>query len=281
MPWSSGDLAGIVALRNAGLGTIPIWVVTAAETDGVEVTFGALEPEGNDIGFALQITGPATVHELRVEAYADGEEATVRNGPAHPDGTTANLEVVAPWGADVEVLVRAVDAAGTYLSTSHTGFTLPATPEAPETPDAPEAPAGLGEGAVEMSGTFAGTELFTFTADPDCEIDQTLDATLAIGGGTTWSLTATYCGSMSEGAERVTAEGVFTLTTPGGDTLSGRLVADTELATSSGPFTLEIAAGTGAYAGATGSCTLDSRLVEDPPPESQAREGTVTCEVSR
>ena len=42
--------------------------ILVAETDGVEVTFGALEPEGNDIGFALQITGPATVHELRVEA---------------------------------------------------------------------------------------------------------------------------------------------------------------------------------------------------------------------
>ena len=281
VPWSSVDLTGVVALRNAGVATIPIWVVTGAETDGVQVTFGALESAGTDIGFALHVTGPATGHELRVEAFADGEEAMVRNGPAHPDGTTANLEVVAPWGADVEVLVRAVDATGDYLSTSHTGFTLPATPEAPEAPDAPADPGLVGEGAVEMSGTFAGTELFTFTADPDCEIDHSLDATLTIGDSTTWSLTATYCGSMSEGAERVTAEGVFTLTTPGGDTLSGRLLADTELATSSGPFTLEVAEGTGAYAGATGSCTLDSRLIEDPPPDSQAREGTFSCEISR
>ena len=134
VPWSSGDLAGIVALRDAGLAGTPVWVVTGVETDGVQVTFGAPESAGDDIGFALHVTGPATGHELKVQAFADGEEAAVRNGPAHPDGTTADLEVVAPWGAEVAVLVRAVDAAGAYLSTSHTGFALPATPDGPADP---------------------------------------------------------------------------------------------------------------------------------------------------
>jgi Sigma-70 region 2 len=80
--------------------------------------------------------------------------------------------------------------------------------------------------------------------------------------GTTWAVHATYCG-VFEDSDRWRGTGPFTAVVgPTGDTLTGRLVSSAAVPTDGEPYTLEITGGTGAYDGATGSCTLDNHLVE-------------------
>jgi hypothetical protein len=297
VPWSFSDgegapaqLTGTISLRDEGTAQSPLWVVVGARTDGLSV--GGFRGDHDSLQFTVEASGPVAEHSLSVRVGVDGEFRSVGaealpQGSSDPDpaagelvtlGADGRMTVVVPAGADaeVEILVRAVG--GTFMSTSHVGLELPTivvapAPEAPEalepvptevppvddpTP-APEVPAGAR--AVQVSGNFQGVASYTVGAG-DCDLDHVLDSTFTLTDGTTWAVHATYCG-VFEGSDRWRGTGAFTAVVgPTGDTLTGRLVSSAAVPTDGEPYTLEITGGTGAYDGATGSCTLDNHLVE-------------------
>jgi hypothetical protein len=312
VPWTFSDdgappaFTGTVHLRDAGTAGSPLWVVVGAETEGVSV--GDFRGEANSLQFTVAVSGPLADSNLSVRVGVDGGYVSVAGDPlpqGAPDPDLSSGEIVAPGedgrmtflvpaggDADVEILVRAVG--GTFLTTSHVGLALPAAPVAPA--PAPESPGAAGPappaaapvddpapapdvpGAVQVSGTFQGMATYTVSTG-DCDLDHVLDSTFTLTDGTTWSVHATYCG-VFESTDRWRGTGVFTaIVSPTGDTLTGRLVSSAALPTDGEPYTLDITGGTGAYDGATGTCTLDNHLVETGA-GTQSQSGDFACAIT-
>ena len=133
-------------------------------------------------------------------------------------------------------------------------------------------------GAVQVSGTFQGLATYTVSTR-DCDLDHVLDSTFTLTDGTTWSVHADLLRRV-RGHRPLAGTGVFTaIVSPTGDTLTGRLVSSAALPTDGEPYTLEITGGTGAYDGATGTCTLDNHLVETGA-GTQSRSGDFACAIT-
>jgi hypothetical protein len=79
------------------------------------------------------------------------------------------------------------------------------------------------------------------------------------GHGAVWAYHADYCGDV-EGSQWH-GDGTFSLTSPGGDSLTGTLsVGSLTMGTAGSPRLVAITGGSGAWAGATGSCLIDETV---------------------
>ena len=131
-------------------------------------------------------------------------------------------------------------------------------------------------GSMHVEGSYSGTESFGPTTGRCPDLDHELGATLTLTDGTVWELDSSYCGTLA--GDDWTGLGQFSLTTSSGDTLIGPLTSTATLPTDGEPFTLQINNGTGAYAGALGSCILDNHV--RPLGEGlQEQSGTFTCDI--
>ncbi len=129
---------------------------------------------------------------------------------------------------------------------------------------------------MHVEGSYSGTESFGPTTGRCPDLDHELGATFTLTDGTVWELDSSYCGTLV--GDDWTGLGQFSLTTPSGDTLIGPLTSTATLPTDGEPFTLQINSGTGAYAGAAGSCILDNHV--RPLGEGlQEQSGTFTCDI--
>jgi hypothetical protein len=178
-----------------------------------------------------------------------------------------------------------VDAADSGPTTTLAGTPTTSAPDAADDAPGPggtastvQPPAPLpADAPVQAAGTFTGHEEFRIGTGECVEVTHDLDATFSLDDGTTWELHVDYCGR-HEG-ETWYGVGPFTLTVPGGDTITGTMDSMAPEGTDGEPYELVVTGGTGAYAGSTGSCQLDNHL-SDRGLASQSHEGTFTCGIT-
>ena len=142
-----------------------------------------------------------------------------------------------------------------------------------------EAPASPEAGSLVVSGRYEGTDSYVLSDGDPCDIEHDDQVTLTLDDGTTWQLDHQQCGLTLPG-DRWSATGTFTITLPGGDSLTGTNSQEPiQLPTTGEPFRLDIEGGTGDLAGATGWCDLDNHL-RNQSLGSQEMYGDFTCEVA-
>jgi hypothetical protein len=174
---------------------------------------------------------------------------------------------------DLEPSTTTVVGESTTTSTSTTSTTSTTTTTAPRYP-APAAPK-----TWHLEGTHQAREHFAF-GQPRCPVlTHDLAGTMTMRDGAVWQLTETYCGILEPGPTWV-GHGTFVLAAPDGSTLTGTFGNSAHLPTEGVPYQLDIHAGTGTYAGATGTCAVDNHLYQ-PEFGVQDQWGTFTCEVAR
>jgi hypothetical protein len=143
------------------------------------------------------------------------------------------------------------------------------TTEPPPTTTAPASTVlSLRGSYVVGSVPYAGTETC-----PD--MAGGLEGTIAMEDGSTWTRSEHTCFSIRDDVFR--GEGTFTLGAPDGSTLTGTSLSIAELPTNGVPYSLEITGGTGAYAGAEGTCDLTVNIVHGSGTLHQRQEGVITC----
>jgi hypothetical protein len=184
---------------------------------------------------------------------------------------------------DLAAGLEAVDAA-TWFALQDRGETAGETPgdttggPAATTADGPVAGEPV-PGARQLSGTYSGTEHYALVGG-DCGVRSILEAEFTLTDGAAWAYHADYCGQIDGSNDWVsqTGDGAFTL--PDGSTLTvkmpfQRLPADTDGA----PYELTVTAGTGTFAGATGTCRLDNHLT-DLAFGTQQQDGSFVCDIT-
>lgn len=171
-----------------------------------------------------------------------------------------------------------------------TWFALQNTPEsespattataepADTTTEAGATAAPAGAEPLLFEGTYEGSDRYTLSSEGPCDLDHDDEATFTLTDGSTWQFRHEQCAQVV--GNIWSATGTFTFTLPDGATLSGTNVQDGVLLPTTGaPFDLDITDGSGRFAGATGSCTLDNH-VEETTLGQQELHGTFTCEVA-
>jgi hypothetical protein len=148
------------------------------------------------------------------------------------------------------------------------------------TTTAPSAyPAAPAPTAWHLEGKHQALEHFEF-GNPRCEVlAHDLAGTMTMTDGAVWHFTETYCGILEPGPLWV-GHGTFVLTAPDGATLTGTFGNSATLPSKGVPYELDIDAGTGTFAGATGTCAVDNHLFQ-PEFGVQDQWGTFTCDVTR
>jgi hypothetical protein len=161
----------------------------------------------------------------------------------------------------------------TTTSSSTTSTTTTTAPAA-----APEQPSTGTPTVWHLEGRHQAHEHFEF-GNPRCPVlTHDLAGTMRMTDGAVWQLTETYCGILEPGPTWV-GHGTFVLTAPDGSTLTGTFGNSATLPTRGVPYQLDIAAGTGTYVGATGTCDVDNHLFQ-PEFGEQDQWGTFTCDVT-
>ena len=129
-----------------------------------------------------------------------------------------------------------------------------------------------------VEGTYEGVEHYAPSSGRCPVLDHELDLRFELGEDRTWVYHSDYCGSI-EGS-LFTGAGTFTITVPGGATITGDFTESVELPTTGDPIELGITGGTKRFKRASGSCTLDNHLL---PRESGVQEhfGTFECDIDR
>jgi hypothetical protein len=109
-------------------------------------------------------------------------------------------------------------------------------------------------------------------------LDHRLHETFTLSDGTSWTFQSHYCGTID--AHGVwTGVGSFEITTGSGSTLSGTFTDSAQLPSLGVPYELDVNSGTGAFAGASGSCMLDNHLSTFAP-GVQYQEGIFVCDLA-
>jgi hypothetical protein len=114
-------------------------------------------------------------------------------------------------------------------------------------------------GATRLIGTSHGTQEWHETDGHCPDLDHMLDEAVRMADGAVWAYHADYCGDV-EGSQWH-GDGTFSLTSPGGDSLTGTIsVGSLTMGTAGSPRLVAITGGSGAWAGATGSCLIDETV---------------------
>lgn len=225
---------------------------------------------------------PASDHSqamlaLIVDGVDTGRLAAVRlDALLDDDGDPGTPDVVI--GHATRAVHRTGDAASAVAPSgeSPTSTQLdPAPPPPAPTVPAPTTPAG--GVATHVEGTFRGDEEFRPTDGGCPDLDHVLTSTFELTDGTTWAFRADYCGTLQ--GEGWSGGGNFGFTTPDAETLTGTFTSSASVTSDGEPYVLTITGGTGRYAGASGSCSLDNHLT-DTGPWSQEHDGSFTCEIT-
>jgi hypothetical protein len=128
-----------------------------------------------------------------------------------------------------------------------------------------------------FEGRHSGLEHFQVHTRLCPVLDHHLQETFTLTDGTAWSFRAHYCGTIDTHGIW-TGVGSFVITAANGSTLSGTFTDSAQLPSVGVPYELDIATGTGAFAGASGSCVLDNHL-RTIAPEVQHQEGIFVCDL--
>ena len=94
-----------------------------------------------------------------------------------------------------------------------------------------------------------------------------------------WQLTEHYCGTVDH--DLWSGAGTFTMSNTTGATFSGTLGHSSHLPSKGVPYELRITSGTGAVAGAHGTCVLSDDLAPGPVFYVQYHSGELSCDVLR
>lgn len=215
---------------------------------------------------AGETTGPTSL----LTASASEHPTSTSTDPTEPSTTTIDVTD----STDAATTSRPDDAAPTT--------TAPLDQERPDpAPGTDLPPATTGSRVSGVAGTFESTPAPAFEVDGSrCpQIVSELDVTLALADGRTWSLHEDGCGEILDHGTRYHGGGPFTIATDDGGTLTGRYESDAPLPTDGEPYTLTITDGTGPWAGASGTCSLDNHM-ETLSSGLHRQFGTFTCVVS-
>jgi hypothetical protein len=130
-----------------------------------------------------------------------------------------------------------------------------------------------------FEGRHSGVEHFQVHTKLCPVLDHHLRETFTLTDGSTWTFRAHYCGTI-DAHDVWTGVGTFTITTADSSTLSGTFTDSAQLPSVGVPYEIDVAAGTGTFAGASGSCVLDDHL-RTIAPEVQHQEGIFVCDLAR
>jgi hypothetical protein len=176
---------------------------------------------------------------------------------------------------------EATDTTGTTAATGTTTSTTTATAE--PAPTSKPAPGGTGgsSGAdvtvLPLTGTYSGTEHYTLGSEECPELDHVYDATITEASGAEWAFHEDYCGRI-DADDMWSGEGTFTITSPGGDELTGTFNSEAPADGDGAPYTLTVTGGSGRYEGASGECTADNH-VERVSLGTQLQSGDIICTI--
>ncbi len=109
-----------------------------------------------------------------------------------------------------------------------------------------------------LEGIHSGTEHFALFTGRCAFLDHHLDESVFFRGSLRWQFHADYCGEIH--GDLWSGAGTFTLAAPDGAALTGAFTDSARLPTSGVPYELDVTGGIGRFAGATGSCTLETHL---------------------
>jgi hypothetical protein len=220
--------------------------------------------------------GQAMLAVILDDVDADSLAALRLDALADDDGDPATPDVVIGHATRAVGDSRDAPAADTPSGESPTSTAVdPATPPSAPTTAAPAAPAaGV---ATHVEGTFRGQEEFRPTDGGCPDLDHVLISTFELTDGTTWDFRADYCGTVN--GDDWSGGGTFAFTTPDADTLTGTFTSAASVTSDGEPYVLTITGGSGRFAGATGSCTLDNHLT-DTGPGAQEHDGPFTCDIT-
>jgi len=129
-----------------------------------------------------------------------------------------------------------------------------------------------------FEGRHSGIENFQANTNLCPVLDHRLHETFTLTDGSTWDFQAHYCGTIDTHGVW-TGVGSFVITTSWESTLSGTFTDSAQLPSVGVPYELDVSSGSGIFAGAKGSCTLDNHLSPIAPGE-QSQEGIFVCDLS-
>jgi hypothetical protein len=249
----------------------------------------AARPDRDD-----QVLDLAAVHDRVVARRRQRRRA---GGAAAVAGVLAlaglGAAAASAWPEPAQQITTAQEVGGTEEETTTTTTEVPTTVEASTTTVAPttstttEAPTTTtepppttttepGATVVELVGHYVGQETHRFGQRcPD--ITHTLDFVVTWADGAQWTGRQDYCGTHV--GDQWVGEGTFSLTGPDGASLTGTFDNTAPYGSSGIPYQLDVAAGTGAFAGAQGTCDVDVHLVETSI-ATQDQDGPFTCSVT-
>lgn len=177
---------------------------------------------------------------------------------------------VAPPEERVDPVPTTIVGENTTTASSPTTTTTAATESVP----APEESAT----AWHLEGKQRGTEHFGF-GNPRCPVlAHELSGSFTTADGRVLALDEVYCGVIEPGL-KWRGEGTFALTAPDGS-LTGTFESSAQLPSSGEPYRLDVRAGTGSFAGATGACEIDNHLAQSQF-GVQEQWGTFACDLTR
>jgi len=203
-----------------------------------------------------------------------GERVTITARGLSDDEVLAVAESLEPVDAPTWFALQDTPESESPATTDTTETTD--TTDTPQAGDASAAPAGTEP--LLFAGTYEGSDRYTLSSEGPCDLDHDDEATFTLTDGSTWQFQHDQCAQVV--GNIWSATGTFTFTLPDGATLSGTNVQDgVPLPTTGAPFDLDITDGSGRFAGATGSCTLDNHL-EETTLGQQRLYGTFTCDVT-
>jgi hypothetical protein len=148
----------------------------------------------------------------------------------------------------------------------------------PSPPGTPVPTPEVGTESVRVRGTYRGLEHFELFTGPCSFMSHVLESTFEVDGGAAWRFHSDYCGTID--GDMWTGSGTFMFTTEDGATISGETSNSARLPSTGEPYDLHVTAGTGSFAGATGSCSLDNHLRQIRF-GLQEQYGTFSCDITR
>ncbi len=162
--------------------------------------------------------------------------------------------------------------------TTTSSSTTPGYPDKPTAPDSSTTTTTLTPPATTqlvLTGTHAGTEHFAFGTGRCPQIDHHLDETWTATNGTVLAFSNAYCGEL-DAQGHWSSTGTYTLGNDNGAVQGRTNNSVASVPSPGGPYHFVIDSGTGAYAGATGSCDVEEHLVMVQFGE-QTHSGPFTC----
>lgn len=208
------------------------------------------------------------------------EQLTASAGAGLPGADSTTTSAVAPETSAPPVTSEADPgpSSSTVPETTAPVITAPDATTSPDTVAPTTAPNDPAAGALSISGTFRGTSPIIGGSEGHCEqLIHVFDATMSLNSGESWAMHENYCGWLE--GNMWNGKGTFTLTADSGDTLTGTFTSRAPIPTDGEPYHLTITGGTGGYAGASGTCTIDNHL-RPAGPGSQEQYGTFTCDAT-